>query len=115
MSDFAINSKLYKEEVGLVEVTGFLDAHTFDKLEAEIDDLFEKEIYKIIVDMEKVPYISSAGAGVFIWALGQATENGGNVVILKPTENVTSVLELLGLTQIFTISQDMNSALAEFN
>ena len=86
MSDFSINTKLYKEKIGLIEVSGFLDAHTFDKLEAEIDELFEKDIHKIIVNMENVPYISSAGAGVFIWALGQATENGGNVVILNPTE-----------------------------
>ena len=113
MSDFSINTKLYEGKIGIIEVKGFLDAHTFDKLESEINELFEKGIYKIIVNMSGVPYISSAGAGVFIWALGQATENDGNVVILSPTENVLEVLELLGLTQIFTIAKDMKTAITE--
>ena len=55
-------------------------------------------------------YISSAGAGVFIGALSEAQENGGDIVLLKPAPSVLEVFELLGLTQIFTIEEDEEEA-----
>ena len=55
-------------------------------------------------------YISSAGAGVFIGALSCAADNGGSVVLLKPTPNVQEVFDLLGLSQLFTIVDSVEKA-----
>ncbi len=113
MSDFSIAREM-KGEVALVRVQGFLDAHTFEQLEEEIRDVYDSGCFKLVVDLSKVDYISSAGAGVFIGARSEGQENGGDVIILNPTAGVKEVLELLGLTQIFKVYDDYASALASF-
>jgi len=115
IEEFAISAEaVSKKGVSLVRVTGYLDAHTFEKLEETIAELFADDRYKIVVDLSKVEYISSAGAGVFIGALSEAQENEGNIVLMCPTSNVREVFDLLGLTQIFKVVDSEKAALEAF-
>ncbi|MCW8133807.1 MAG: STAS domain-containing protein [Planctomycetota bacterium] len=115
LEDFSIKQEpASKPGVTLVHVAGYLDAHTYEQLEETIAELFGKNLYKIVVDLAKVEYISSAGAGVFIGALSEAQEHGGNIVLMSPTSNVREVFDLLGLTQIFQVVDDQKAALAAF-
>ena len=57
---------------------------------------------------------SSTYAGVFIGAIGTAHDNGGDIVILKPTENVKEIFKLLGLDVICTIKESREEALRVF-
>ena len=77
--DFSINTR-QMADITLIRVSGFLDAHTFEELESTISELFADGQYRIIVELSAVDYISSAGAGVFIGALSEARDNGGNIV-----------------------------------
>ena len=115
MSDFKMVSKELGQGIVLVKISGYIDAHTFEDLENEIQSKFSAKLFKIIVDLSDVPYISSAGAGVFIGAFPQAQENDGSIVLLNPSKNVLDVFELLGLTEIFTISEDLESAKKVFS
>lgn len=100
--------------ISYVRVNGFLDAHTFEQMEQALSDLFKKGQYRIIIDLEKVDYISSAGAGVFIGAIGTAKDNHGNIILLKPSDNIKEVFDLLGLTQIFKFASTLEEAHSEF-
>ena len=115
MSGLTIRKKQLGGGVILINVSGFLDAHTFGEMENEIDNLFRKQIYKIIVRLDEVDYISSAGAGVFIGAIGTATSNGGNIVLLSPSPSVKEVFDLLGLSQIFPVVSAEKEALSYFS
>lgn len=110
MADFHIERNDLGD--GAVELTvhGFLDAHTFEQLEQAIAEVFSDDRYKVLVDLAGVSYISSAGAGVFIGALPESRENGGNIVLIDPTDNVMQVFELLGLSTIFRIVPDREQA-----
>lgn len=110
MPELTINTDGLDNGAMLVKLSGFLDAHTFEQLDEAINDLFDQDTYKIIADLSGLEYISSAGAGVFIGALATAQENGGNIVITAPTENVHEVFDLLGLTQIFTMADTVEAA-----
>ncbi|MCZ6602715.1 MAG: STAS domain-containing protein [Planctomycetota bacterium] len=114
MSDLKIKSDTLENGVILINAEGYLDAHTFEELEKTIQELFEKSVYRIIVDLEKLDYISSAGCGVFIGAIGVAQENDGNIVLLRPSANVREVFDLLGLTQIFLFADDITKAQSSF-
>ncbi|MHC4870959.1 MAG: STAS domain-containing protein [Planctomycetota bacterium] len=100
--------------IKLVKLQGFLDAHTFEQLDESIGELFDGETFKIIADLGGLEYISSAGAGVFIGALAESQENGGNIVIASATPNVHEVFDLLGLTQIFTMADNADAAKGMF-
>lgn len=113
MSDFKIAQEKVNG-IALLRVEGFLDAHTFEQLEETIRAIFESGCYKLVVDLAKVDYISSAGAGVLIGARSESQENGGDIVLLNPTESVREVFDLLGLTQIFKVVADKAAAMAAF-
>jgi anti-sigma B factor antagonist len=113
--EFKIEKEILPDKgVVLMHLAGFLDAHTFERLEEAISGLFAKGHYKLVVDLAGVEYISSAGAGVFIGTLSEAHEHNGNIVLMNPTPNVREVFDLLGLTQIFQIVDDCPAALAAF-
>ena len=110
MPAFQIVKEKLSEGVVLLTIRGFLDAHTFEELEKTINDLFDGSSYKLAVDLSGLDYISSAGAGVFIGAIGTAQENSGNIILMKPGPNVKEVFDLLGLSQIFTFKDSREEA-----
>ena len=110
MAEFNIQQQKLKNGVAFVAVQGFLDAHTFEEMEKTINDLFDNGTYRLVVDLSKLDYISSAGAGVFIGAIGTAQENDGNIVLMRPSPNVKEVFDLLGLSQIFPFAADVEGA-----
>jgi anti-sigma B factor antagonist len=110
MPAFQILKEKLPEGAILLTVRGFLDAHTFEELERTINDIFEGGTYKLAVDLSGLDYISSAGAGVFIGAIGTAQENEGNIILMRPSPNVKEVFDLLGLSQIFTFKDTREEA-----
>lgn len=97
-------------EVPVIKVRGFLDSQSFVELEQRINDLLDRNLYRIIVDLKDCDYISSAGAGVFIGAIGTTHENDGNIILVCPSSNVREVLDMLGLSQIFTFAASVEEA-----
>ena len=114
MPEFQITTQKLQNGVMFITVSGFLDAHTFEEMERTINDLFERNVYRLVVDLSRLDYISSAGAGVFIGAIGTAQENDGNIILMRPSPNVKEVFDLLGLSQIFTFADDIDSAVRAF-
>lgn len=110
MPKFQINSEPVGDGMVCVRVEGFLDAHTFEQMESTINRLFTDGVYRVMVELSKVDYISSAGAGVFIGAIGTAQENGGNIILMNPTPNVKEVFDLLGLSQLFQFAETTDAA-----
>ena len=101
-------------QVRVIHVNGYLDAHTFQELDDVTMNVFNEGVYKLAVNLENVNYISSAGAGVFIGAHGPARDNGGDIILVNPTEGVLRIFELLGITQLFTITRTIEEAVAKF-
>lgn len=112
MPELKIDVEEPQEGVAILTLEGFLDAHTFEQLDETIQELFDRNVVRLVADLSGVEYISSAGAGVFIGSLASAQEANGNIVLVNPTPNVREVFDLLGLSQIFTITDDVDSALA---
>ncbi len=111
MPGFQILKEQLENEIVLLTIQGFLDAHTFEQMEKVINDLFENNQHRLIVDLAGLDYISSAGAGVFIGAIGTAQENDGNIILVNPGSTVKEVFDLLGPSQIFVIKGSREEAI----
>ncbi len=111
MADFAVSSKGVSDQTAIVSVQGFLDANTFEDFEESLNGLFESSVYNVAIDLTKLEYISSAGAGVLISAMSIAREHGGQIVLVGPNEGVQEVFDLLGISQIFKIALDVEDGL----
>jgi anti-sigma B factor antagonist len=102
------------KQVTVIAVKGYLDSHTFDQLQQALADLFDKGVFKIVLDMKELNYMSSAGAGVLIGAMSQATTNEGGLVLASMGPAVMDVFKELGLADVFKIAPDRDAALAMF-
>lgn len=101
--------KIVKEDcqggVASFEVEGTLDSHNFERLESIFEKHFANDVFRFVITVSKLEYVSSAGAGVFIGSLGTCQDNHGNLVLVQPSSMVRQTFELLGVLQLFPIVQ----------
>ena len=110
MEDLQISTEKLREDMAVVTLTGRLDVATALEAEKALKNLLDYKVYKIIVDLTAVEYMSSAGAGVFIGKVGVAQENNGTIVLVNPQAEVKEVLTLLNVSKICPIVKDKKSA-----
>lgn len=92
----------------LIGISGFLDAHTVTNFETKMDELVNVGKIKVVIDMQQLNYISSAGIGAIMGLTQRLRKLGGDLVLLNPSEKVFKILDLLGFTKIFRIATDKN-------
>jgi anti-anti-sigma factor len=69
---------------------------------------------KLLVDLSKVNYMSSAGLRELVRAYKVAQRQGGDVRLANPPGRILSVLEIAGLEDIFRIFDSDAAALRSF-
>ena len=97
--------------VTVLRVHGPLDRATAEDFTDTLEELFDQEAYKIVLDLVDVDYISSAGVGALISALATAQQHQGDIVLIHPKPKV---LELFGLVDMFHFAADPAAATALF-
>ncbi|MCY3024641.1 MAG: STAS domain-containing protein [Planctomycetota bacterium] len=100
--------------VVIFHLEGQLDTHSFEELNGCIQSHFDESRFNLLFNLTGVDYISSTCVGVFLSTLATATQNGGQVVIVNPVPKVQVVFDLFGLMQMFKVSTDLTSGLAQF-
>ena len=96
----------------VLAVEGAVDLSNVARLQEAFDALFEKGVYRIIVDLEHVTFIASAGFGCLLSSRETVLRNGGGIVFAGTNRRVREIFELLGLTSILRFSPDVAGALA---
>jgi anti-sigma B factor antagonist len=103
------------EEVSVLNLKGFLDAHTAPVFEEEIQKLLDENRFKLVVNFEELSYISSAGLGVFMGFIEDIRENSGDIKLTSMTKKVFRVFELLGFPNLYEIYDREDDAIAKYN
>lgn len=67
------------------------------------------------IDISEVRYINSSGLGVFIALLTKFRNEGGEVVLVNPSEKINQTLLITKLTSIFTIADNEEQAIQILN
>jgi len=104
-----------KDGIDIVSIDGFLDAHSAPDLEKHIETLVNSNRIKIIIDFSALEYISSAGLGVFMSHIEEIRNKNGDIKMIKMTEKVYSVFDLLGFPMLFNIDKNEEDAIFQFN
>ena len=113
MNGFSVETE-EKDAVVILNLSGYLDAHTAPQFEEEIETAIKEKKFKMVVNLEKLDYISSAGLGVFMGYIEDIRENDGDIIITNSSEKVYKVFDLLGFPNIFKIFDTMEESLNEF-
>ena len=67
------------------------------------NDYLNQKILKCIIDISGLRYINSSGIGVLITILTKFRNKGGELYLVKPSENVQKLLIITKLNAIFNI------------
>jgi anti-sigma B factor antagonist len=94
-----------------ITVHGEIDASSSIELDNQLENAFESNEKRILLDMTNLKYISSAGLGVFIARLEEMNEKNIRLVFFGLNENVKQVFSLLGLEELLTIVTDKEQAI----
>ena len=84
-----------------IAVEGRLDTMTAPELEQEVNSSLDG-VTELIMDFEKLDYISSAGLRVLLSAQKQMSKQG-SMKVIKVSDLVMEVFEVTGFTDILTI------------
>lgn len=114
MEEFSI-SKKQQDNITILNLNGFLDAHTSVELEKCFEDTLAENKFKIIVNFDKLSYISSAGLGVFMAYIETARDNSGDIKLCAMSDKIYNIFDMLGFPILFEIYKEENSAIEKFS
>jgi anti-sigma B factor antagonist len=104
--------RLRGEDVPVVAVHGELDVEGAPELRtALIEAIDEHPGQPVVVDLEGVDLIDSAGLGVLLGGRDRARGADGDLTLVATGQSVIKVLELTGLTRVFEIHPSRTAAL----
>ena len=96
----------------VLALAGEIDLHVLHTVTASLQEMIAKRPKQLVVDLSGVPYIDSAGVEPFIDAMEVVEAYGGKFALAGLQETVRSILEMSRLDRIFSIFQDVGTALA---
>jgi anti-sigma B factor antagonist len=114
MADFKIHQR-DGENVSVIELKGYLDAHTAPELETAFQKLITEKKFNIVVNCRDLSYISSAGLGVFMAYVEDVRNNKGDIKLTNMTPKVYNVFDLLGFPVLYEIYKEENEAVTRFH
>jgi len=91
-----------------------LQGRPLDDLGEAIRQLHGRGHSRILLNLEQVGFIDSAGLGELIACKKRTIERGGDIKLLKPRGQVKQVLVATLLTEVFDIFDDEDRALRAF-
>jgi len=97
-------------QVAVVEITGELDGKTAPEAQERILPLVQPGC-KILLDMTKVSYMSSAGLRLFLLLNRQISNHTGRIALIGLSEEIRDTMDMIGFLNYFTTFDTLNAGL----
>ncbi len=109
-----ITTKEFKH-CNLVALNGRVDSATAPQFTQAMDRMIDKGVYKFVIDMSGLEYMSSAGFRALLGAQRTCTRyNRGEVILASVPPRIHEALELAGFTELFKSFPDPLQAVGSF-
>lgn len=103
-----------KGTVDIIAVNGSIDALTSPELVKTLNDHIHNGHPNVIVDFEKVEFMSSAGLRAILASVKEARTAGGDFRLAAPQPSIEKVLKMAGFHNIVKIYPTVSEAIASF-
>ena len=101
------------QDVNVVGLAGDLDGSTAPNVQAQIIPLVVPGV-KLILDMSKVPYMSSSGLRMLLVTYRMITSKSGKVILVGLSEEIQDTMAMTGFLDFFTYLQTLDDGLKAF-
>ncbi|MFH1185113.1 MAG: STAS domain-containing protein [Chloroflexota bacterium] len=99
----------------LLAVEGRVDSASAPQFGQKLDGLIALGVFKIVIDMAKLEFVSSAGFRALLAAQRQCKRyNRGEVLLASVPVRIREALELAGFTELFRIFPEPLEAVGSF-
>lgn len=100
MSTLSIDTDV-RQPVSVMKVNGRVDSETAPEFEKALLKLIEENKSKIVLNLQGVEFLSSAGLRAMVKALKAAQTGGGDVRLVSVSESIKGILLTVGMNQMF--------------
>ncbi|MCK4283355.1 MAG: STAS domain-containing protein [Candidatus Brocadiae bacterium] len=94
-----------QDDITIVDIAGRFDAQSAPQIKSELHKLIEDGDTKLVLNLEKMDFIDSAGLGVLVSCLRKAAAHGGDLRLAEVPEFCRSIFELTRLTRVFDVNE----------
>lgn len=102
-------------DVCVVRAEGFVDTNTASDLERELRSCAGEGHPCVILDLEMVDYVSSAGWTILVSTIRYLRQRGGDLRLVGMRRDVEDIFQLLQFSSILETFPDLESAIAAGN
>ena len=101
-------------DVKVVAIEGELDLDSSAEAEKQLTQMREDGIKKMLLDLEKLEFISSAGLRVLLATAQELKAAGGDLRVCNLNETVKEIFEVSGFNTLLMVLDNEAKALAGF-
>jgi len=102
------------QNVSIMQVKGRIDSDTAPELDSALSNLLNSNRNKIVLNLQAVDYLSSAGLRALVKALKDAQKSGGDLRLVSVSEPIEVILRTVGMMQMFKLFSTSEEAAAGF-
>jgi anti-sigma B factor antagonist len=92
-----------------VELEGSIDGKTAPQIREELSSALQ-QVQKLIIDMSRVDYLSSAGLRLLLLLYREISSRNGKIVLLQVPPEIRTVMEHTGFLSFFTLAESQQEA-----
>nr|WP_210737507.1 STAS domain-containing protein [Cellulomonas hominis] len=97
----------------VVDVTGEIDVYTAPALREKLTSLVDAGHVDLVVNLTEVRFMDSTGLGLLVGILKRVRGLDGRLQLVIDSERLLKVFRITALTQVFTIRETVDEALAD--
>lgn len=131
--DITVSQEQGRVPVTVLHVAGKTDSASADELEKKVMEVIDVGARYLVLDLSKIPYMSSAGLRVLqevfsrlrslsenesdkemYRKINDGTFKSPHLKLLNPTREVLEVLKMSGFDMLVSIEKDLKTAVASF-
>lgn len=103
-----------RQEISVMRVRGRVDSETAPELDDALTKLLQDNRNKIVLDLQGVDYMSSAGLRAMVKAYQTAKKSGGDLRLASVSQPVEVILRTVGMMQMLQMYPTDQEAMASF-
>ncbi len=114
MAEFNVEVDTLKTQsnLAILRLSGSLDSYSVGQLEKVFSELMTDQKIHLVVNCQKIKFISSAGIGLFLGTLSELEKQGGSLCLAEVVSpEVRDVMSVLGLFDVFRVFEQETEAL----
>jgi anti-anti-sigma factor len=100
-------------DAAVVAISGSIDPRNLSTLEAALSSARGSGFRTVVLDLEQIKYINSAGLAYLVNLSDALEARGGGLLLANPQPKVKIVFDMMGVSEFFKLHKSVDAALKQ--